>query len=247
MTRSELFTAAHSMTRTLVGPGISYRATFGLVLRHLREEAEIMTTPATRSFEIAEILDVKRRKTDGSVSYLKARVRVGDRVVFYQSSGQMTDGDEHVLVVEGDRLIVAGKHLERLESEIAAAEGHAARQAQLEADLAAVDAPAIALLPTLPPIEGVSEAQVAYATRVRERKFVYMMRACDSTIAQDPASAPQVEAARARFLKNAKAKFWLDTVEDTDGGLYPQTVIARIAQKMLKAGYVIPARADAGV
>ncbi len=203
MTKSELFKTAHRIARSIAAPGISYRATFGLALRELNGAKTVQT----RNFTIVRTLDVDYRK-DGEISFAKAIVLTdaGDITVTVSSRKGDTD---NAIRIAGHDLVVGGASLRAVEAAIAKA--------------------AKTATPDLPALEGVSEAQVAFATKVRAGRFKAFLDYL-SIARQGAETEAEVEFADGieREIKGrTDASFWLDTRY-----MVPEDVVLRIADEL---------------
>lgn len=150
MTNSEIFSLAHDLTRSLITQGISYKATFGLVLKMVR------------------------------------------RAVSHAAWGPVLDTRQVI-----KKLATAG-------------------------DLA-----------TLPAIVGVSEKQVAYATKIRAERFVTALGWVNRLreILGDAEDQKALDVVERELRTNADAKFWLDFFghyidEDIIGRIYHHATAA---------------------
>ncbi|WP_155898482.1 hypothetical protein [Aurantimonas coralicida] len=150
MTNSEIFSLAHDLTKGLVTEGISYRATFGLVLKMVR------------------------------------------RAVSHAAWGPVLDTRQVI-----KKLATAGE------------------------------------LATLPTIVGVSEKQIAYATKMRGQRFTNALGWVNRLreILDDTEDQKALDVVERELRNNSDAKFWLDVVgehvnEETIGRIYHHAVAA---------------------
>lgn len=149
-TNSEIFSLSHKLTKGLVTEGISYRATFGLVLKMVR------------------------------------------RAVSHAAWGPVMDTQQVI-----KKLTTAGE------------------------------------LATLPVIVGVSEKQIAYATKKRDQRFVNALGWVNRLreLLDDAEDQKSLDIVEHELRTNADAKFWLDVIgeyvnEETIGRIYHHAIAA---------------------
>ncbi|MCB8840234.1 hypothetical protein [Aurantimonas sp. VKM B-3413] len=204
MTKSELFATAHRLTRSVVVPGISYRATFGIALRELHGAKKMQPNNA---FTIVRE-DTVRRLKSGMIATFAGVIDTEVGPLDVRIS--MTKTDTGSIAVDGDRLTVTGYALKQVEGEIMVRRSVLDRNAREAAAGAEASA-------HLAPIVGVSEKQAAYAEKIRRERYKMLIEdlPSDSLLArQDRMSKTDyVERALAEIETNTDAAFWLDHTE----------------------------------